>query len=487
MPLSPITGRPVVPPLPSQVPSRAQLKRAEAQLKLAGFSPGAVDGVVTPAFTKSLTEFQSAWGLPPSGQLDAATTAKLQHTADRIKAHRKDGFVSVGEKSKDVRVIENRLRALGYDAGKADGVYDRSLGKAVLAFRKDQRDVADGLEGLGKQARSSLAKEVAALRHAPQRRRLPPSAAQTRLDRATAEAVLRARPDGSKGLREGDTGRAVSNLQAHLRAAGFDPKSTAGTFDERTGGMVKQFQAKSGLPVSGVVDAPTWRALQKSYLLSKNPASPPQALNERSGAVKASEALLKKLGYNPGKIDGLFDKNTLRAVRAYEKRRHLKVDGQISAPELVKMKKDYQAQNDWRKRTLDTARRWLGFHERGVDGNPFSRYFGRGPEAWCADFVSYCYTKAGKKLNEPYTPTLLSMLHQNGTYHRSNPKPGDIVMFDWNRGDRTSAMHTGLVERVYKSGGQWWVQTIEGNSSNSVKRNDYPVSDPNIVGFGTMG
>src|SRR5690349_5613417 len=50
-------------------------------------------------------------------------------------------------------------------------------------------------------------------------------------------------------------------------------------------------------------------------------------------------------------------------------------------------------------RVLDIARSNLGFHEGAGNANPFSRSFGRPGEAWCADFVSYCFTKAGKSLN----------------------------------------------------------------------------------------
>ena len=98
-------------------------------------------------------------------------------------------------------------------------------------------------------------------------------------------------------LAEGMTSQAVKNVQAHLKAAGFDPQHVNGVFDERTTGMVKAFQSRSKLPVTGTVDARTWKALQKSFILSKSKAAPAQKLGERSGAVKASEVLLKKLGW----------------------------------------------------------------------------------------------------------------------------------------------------------------------------------------------
>jgi peptidoglycan hydrolase-like protein with peptidoglycan-binding domain len=473
---SPLPGRPVVPP-PTPVPSTpAQLKAAEKMLTRAGFSPGAIDGKVTPAFTKALKEFQASLGLAATGTLDARTTEKLGSVDKRIRTQKDDLFVSVGQKSNSIKVLEQRLGKLGYTTGKADGIFSRETGAAVKAFRKDQKELSDGAQWLGKKARQVLKSEASKLAHAPERRRIAPTKAQARLDRLTQLACGR--------LQEGSKGAAVKNVQAHLKAAGFDPKHTNGTFDERTGAAVKAFQAKSKLPVTGAVDQRTWTALKKSYILSKKPADPAQKLGERSGAVKASEKLLKKLGFNPGRIDGLFDARTARAVKAYEKKARLKQDGAIGTNQLAKMKKD--AKGDYRDKVLDTARRFLGFHEKGTNGNPFSKFFGRPPEAWCADFVSYCYTKAGKKLNECNTPNLLAKLHANGTYTRNDPKPGDIIMFDWHPGTGPTAEHTGLVEKVFRKNGRLFVQTIEGNSGDAVRRLTYAVGDARIAGFGTM-
>lgn len=479
MPIRTPTTRPVVPapiPVPPPAVTPAQLKRAELLLKKVGFNPGAVDGKVTPAFTTALKEFQKAWGLGVTGTLDTRTSDRLAATAKRVGAHKDDLFVSVGQKSNSIKSLENRLAKLGYATGKRDGIYGRDTAAAVKAFRKDQKELTDGAHWLGKKARQVLKKEVSALAHAPERRRLAPTKAQARLDKLTNRLC-------GPGLIEGARGDAVKNVQAHLKAAGFDPQHTNGVFDERTGAAVKAFQQKSKLPVTGTVDGKTWKELQKSFILSSKPAAPAQKLGERSGAVKASEKLLKKLGFNPGKIDGLFDARTQKAVKAYEKRAKLERDGAIGTKQLEKMKKD--ARGDYRDKVLDLARRYIGFHEKGENGNPFSKFFGRGPEAWCADFVSYLYTKAGKPLNEPWTPALLAKLHANGTWNRNNPKPGDIIMFDWSPGGPT-AQHTGVVEKVFRKNGRLMVQTIEGNSSDAVRRLTYAVGDSRIAGFGTI-
>lgn len=461
--------------------SAASIREAEKLVKLAGFNPGKVDGRSSAALVKALSEYQAAVGLPVTGAVDAATLKRLRATRDSIREHHKknqDAFVTVGMKDQDILKYEKQLRALGYDAGKVDGVYDKQTAAAVKAFKADQPELKNRAGYLGRPGQRSLAREVKALQHAPERRRLAPTKAQTRLDARTAKA-LQAGP-----LAEGDKGAAVKNIQKHLKAAGYDPQHLGGTFDERTAAAVKAFQRHSGLEPTGEVNAKTWKQLKKSFILSKKPAAPMQALCERSGAVKASEKLLKKMGYKVGKVDGLFDRRTERAVLAFEKKHHLERDGKIGTGELAKMKKVAKG-SGFPNKVLDIARRWLGFREGAGNRNPFSSYFGRGPEPWCADFVSYCYTKAGKKLNQPWTPALLQTLKNNGTWNRTHPKPGDIVMFDWSPGSGDTSDHTGLVEKVFRKNGQLYVQTIEGNSGDRVQRNVWRVGDPR-VSFGTI-
>lgn len=329
-----VTRPAILPPTPPTPPvvSAATVREAEKLLRLAGFNPGTVDGRVSPAFTSAVREFQGAWGLAVTGQVDSATLAKMRTTGKRIRARHDDLFVSIGQRSSSIKTVESRLKKLGYDPGKVDGIYSRETAEAVKQFKADQADIENDAGSIGRHGRAVLAREVEALAHAPERRRLAPTASQRHLDAKTAHAV-------ASGLGEGAHGSAVKNVQKHLRAAGFDPHRADGVFDERTAGALKAFQQRAGLAPSGVVDSRTWKELKKSFILSKKPASPAQSLGERSSAVKASEKLLKKLGFNPGKVDGLFDRRTHAAVKAFEKKHHLERDGKIGAHELEQLKK----------------------------------------------------------------------------------------------------------------------------------------------------
>jgi peptidoglycan hydrolase-like protein with peptidoglycan-binding domain len=305
------------------------VRAAEKLLRRAGFSPGAVDGTVTPALTRALTELQAAWQLPQTGLADAATLSKLRHVSQRMASSSK-GLVSIGQKSGAIATMERRLETLGSDVGRADGVFSRETFEAVKAFKNDQPDIRNDAGALGRRGQRILREEVAALRHEPFRRRLAPTAVQKQLDARTTRAA-------SRGIGPGETGSVVVNVQRHLRAAGYDPQRVLGQFDERTGGAVKAFQRASDLPETGVVDARTWRRLKTSLILSNDAASPAQALGERSGAVKKSERLLKTLGFDPGKVDGHFTKATENAVKAFERKHDLERDGRIGERQLEKM------------------------------------------------------------------------------------------------------------------------------------------------------
>lgn len=58
------------------------------------------------------------------------------------------------------------------------------------------------------------------------------------------------------------------------------------------------------------------------------------------------------------------------------------------------------------------------------------------------------------------------------------PSAGDIIFFDW--GDDGTIDHVGIVECV--AGGK--VYTVEGNSSDFVRRKEHPLGSTSIYGYG---
>ena len=75
---------------------------------------------------------------------------------------------------------------------------------------------------------------------------------------------------------------------------------------------------------------------------------------------------------------------------------------------------------------------------------------------------------------------------EEGTYHSSaEPVPGMIIFFDWDNKGSSGAQdgesdHVGIVEKVENS----IVYTVEGNSGDSCRINQYSVGHYEILGYG---
>lgn len=71
-------------------------------------------------------------------------------------------------------------------------------------------------------------------------------------------------------------------------------------------------------------------------------------------------------------------------------------------------------------------------------------------------------------------------LWQDGNYE---PRPGDLIFFDWDDGDEGQngvADHVGIVEKVEDG----IVYTVEGNSSNACRQRQYAKGHYEIFGYG---
>ncbi|KQL53783.1 peptidase S41 [Heyndrickxia shackletonii] len=56
-----------------------------------------------------------------------------------------------------------------------------------------------------------------------------------------------------------------------------------------------------------------------------------------SSNIKTAEQMLKAVGYNPGKVDGLYDSQTEKAVQAFQKAEHLKVNGILEGDTTIEL------------------------------------------------------------------------------------------------------------------------------------------------------
>lgn len=315
----------------------AAVRALENVLSSIGFKPGVIDTDFSAKTAAELKQFQAAVGIPATGTLDPKTLTQLEAALARVRSSPE--AVSLGTRSDRNALTEKQLARLGYRVGKADGVADRALGRAIQAFKKDQANLSDASPALGVRGQQVLAQEAAGLRHAARRDRFVLTPEMKRADGVLAELSKQVHADGTVGLGEGAQRPAVAQLQRRLQAAGFDPQHLDGVFDERTRGALEAFQRASGVTVSGRLDGPTWNKLKKTIIDSASPTAPAQTLQERSGEVKRTEALLKKAGFATGKVDDLFTEQTARAVRALERKTKRTVDGKLGTGDLAALMK----------------------------------------------------------------------------------------------------------------------------------------------------
>ena len=124
------------------------------------------------------------------------------------------------------------------------------------------------------------------------------------------------------------------------------------------------------------------------------------------------------------------------------------------------------------------------FDPSGDQGESPLGYFGRPPESYCANFVSWVLCHAGEHANFFNTETLRHAWTQEGKWKgRHNPQPGDLVWFDWNHDGITD--HVGFVKRVNPNG---TLTTIEANTSGPGGREgvwEKTRTWDTITGFGT--
>ena len=122
----------------------------------------------------------------------------------------------------------------------------------------------------------------------------------------------------------------VRTLQRRLRRAGADPGPVDGLFGPLTEAAVRRFQGREGLAVDGLVGPLTTAALKREAALIASGAG--YGDPDGSERVRALQRRLHQAGVDPGPVDGRFGPRTEAAVRRFQGRQGLEVDGLVDAP-----------------------------------------------------------------------------------------------------------------------------------------------------------
>jgi len=131
----------------------------------------------------------------------------------------------------------------------------------------------------------------------------------------------------------GDRGEPVRDIQRRLTGLGI-PVVIDGTYGPRTTESVTRFQETRGLPADGIVGPETWRALVEAGFCLGDRMLYRRSPMMRGDDVSRLQRSLGSLGFDAGKVDGLFGPDTLSAVLDFQRNRGMSEDG-IAGREVV--------------------------------------------------------------------------------------------------------------------------------------------------------
>lgn len=199
--------------------------------------------------------------------------------------------LTVGVINSVVKDLQQRLMDLGYmDPDEPTTYYGNATSQAVKYFQRQAGLTEDGITGV-----------------------------------ETWDAIM-ADDAPHYALKLGFTGQDVTNAQYRLYNLGYlsSASDVNGTYDEKTMEAVKKLQESNGIAADGIYGTDTY-----NLLYSDDVKANVLALGEESDLVKKYQQILIDLGYMGGTADGQFGKTTQDALKAFQSRNDLVVDGYL--------------------------------------------------------------------------------------------------------------------------------------------------------------
>lgn len=341
--LSPVAGVSI------RLNDRGELVRSvQTRLNDLGYYSGAITGIYDKATRSAATAFQKSNGIKADGicgvetqqalfgasALPDGATATPAPTAPPTPAPTfalPGSTVRSGDSGNDVRMVQQRLKDLGYLTGKVDGKFGSSSVSALKAFQKKHGLEADGTAGretytilfsynaLGVNDVATPAPTAAPTIPPPQ-----PTATPAPL---TEDNVVL--------IKLGVSDASVTRLQKRLTDLGYYTAYADGLCKADDVAAIKAFQKKNDLRADGVAGFDTQSKLYSASAISYAGTIAGGTVDAfttlrkgmKGSEVEALQKRLIELGYLFGTPDGKFGTVTSEAVYAFQKANGLVRDG----------------------------------------------------------------------------------------------------------------------------------------------------------------
>lgn len=142
-------------------------------------------------------------------------------------------------------------------------------------------------------------------------------------------------------LKLGDTGPSIVDLHRRLAQAGFgavDPREA--TFSAETEAAIREFQGSRRIEVDGVVGRHTWSALaEAAYRLGDRLLYHKSSPMLRGDDVAELQQRLGALGFDAGRVDGIFGPDTAKALETFQRNAGLPTDGIFGPDSLAALQR----------------------------------------------------------------------------------------------------------------------------------------------------
>lgn len=388
-------------PLPSPTPTPILFTKGErgdiipdVQLRLMGLSymdsdePTDLFGATT---SGAISVFQRKNDLPITGDLDRQTYDLLMSDAARPYV------VEEGDTGDDIAELQDRLYQLGY-IDLVTGYFGSDTTKAVKLFQEKNKLTQTG-----------------------------------RIDGDTRE-MLYSENAKSHYISFGAEGEEVKQFQEILQRLGYLTTTPDGKSGNDTVAAIKRFQEKNGLIADGNLGPAT-----RKLLLSDKAQANALTVGMSGVDVENVQKLLKKHGYLKDKnCTGYYGSVTEYAVKAFQKRNGLSVDGRVGRQTMTALKKSEakgpasgyviggggsggNSDKSGIERLVDAAKSRLGC--KYVLGK-------KGPNQFdCSGLVYWCLNKAGVKQGYMTSIAWRSCSKYQRINSFSDIKRGDIIVF----------------------------------------------------------
>lgn len=215
------------------------------------------------------------------------------------------GVLSRGDIGNDVKFLQQKLKGLGFDPGKIDGIFGQLTTDAVERFQRSARLEVDGV--VGPKTMKSLESYKAT----------------TKIEQGAPSDE----PNEKEDQFLGETRKMLRFIKPMMR--GNDVKTVQqkvgalvdGVFGVETERLVMEFQQKQGIKADGIVGPITWKALDQT----KKPLYK-RLLSYQSPIMRGEDIKQVQQALNI-EVDGLYGRNTEKAVRGFQKKAGLHIDG----------------------------------------------------------------------------------------------------------------------------------------------------------------